>query len=284
MKAIALARLHERALELTEPADLDFVARLRRLITTDPIRVPRFPDVPLALDRLLQQPDVGHTDIVRTLQRDPELVGQVWKHGSTAVFPRPPRDLDEAISRVGLDEIWRIGVGDALRAMTLIVPGYEARIAHLQLHGMVTAEIASWLAQERRGPMFLAGLMHDIGELLVLREAVDPRSRRRPSAATVRLLVGDVHAELGLLAAEEWGLGLAVSMGILWHHEPRKAPAHRQRVPLLVCIADGASEAALSQDSAPVAKALFDELSAGASDFSQVVSMAAAAAERLRKG
>ena len=105
------------------------------------------------------------------VERDPGLVRRVWRQARSALYASPRGSLHHAVARVGLDALWRIGMSVCLNDTVLRVDGFQDEAGELRSLGIATAEVAAQLGGEKRGNLYMSGLLHDVGRLLVLRAA-----------------------------------------------------------------------------------------------------------------
>ena len=93
------------------------------------------------------------------------------------------------------------------------------------------AESAQKLARERRAKLdlveeaFIAGILHDIGKILLAANSPDAysailgvaKSRKQSLHQTEKEMLGYDHAEVGACILGLWGLDLAIVEAV-WHH------------------------------------------------------------------
>ncbi len=247
----------------------------------DTLGLPQFPDTPIQLDEVLRAPDPRQRDVLHVIERDPELIRVVWAHASGSRFSGPPSGLEQAITRVGLDEVWRLGVKGALEAAVFTMPGHDAYIQAIRQRAHVTAEVAAWLVHESRGPHYLSGLLLDVGELLVHRFALGTGRRRRPASRLLQDLLRTTHTSWSFLVAHRWGLGAITAIGMGYHHDPDAAPPATRSVARIVRAADIAARTALEEpgSSWKAASAVLEGLGLE-SEPTRVIKMASVVAER----
>ena len=231
-------RLYEELDSRPSRADREFLERLLRVVGTEKLDFPPFPDIARRLDRLLGQGDPSMFQVVRLVEQDPSLVRRVWIQASSAGFSHPPSGLHHAIARIGFDALWRIGMSICLHSAVFRVRGYQEEADHARSHGVTCAELAAWITQDKRGEVFLAGLLHDIGKLVVYRAACvrDEVDRARPRL--VHRLATELHAGIGLLAVHAWQLPDRVAAAVGFHHDPDKAPEEAQEQARVLWITD----------------------------------------------
>lgn len=202
------------------PNDAAFIERLLRVVVGEKLEIPPFPDIARKLDSLLKKGDPRMSQVTKLVECDSALVRRVWRAGSSAVFPGPPESVHHAISRIGFDALWRIGMSICVHSPLFRVAGYQARADAVRDHGLVVADMAAWLSGETRGKHYLAGLLHDVGKLVVFRAASTKDPEARPSEKLVDEIIDRHHSSLGVLAASSWALGDGVSEAIAFHHAP----------------------------------------------------------------
>jgi len=235
-------KLQAMALDARHRADKRFLERLLQQVDTDQLDLPPFPDVARELDGLLKQTTTDILQIARVVERDPGMVRRVWTHARSAMYASAPRSLHHAVARVGLDALWRIGMSVCLNDTVFRVDGMQAAAESVRHHGIVTAEVAAMLGGERRGSLYLAGLLHGIGELIVLQVAANKRERP-PSHDIVRKVSDDVGVALGVLMVHSWKLDETVVVGVGHSAAPDKAPESTRRVARIVRAASIAAHA-----------------------------------------
>ncbi|MFM2244653.1 MAG: hypothetical protein RL071_727 [Pseudomonadota bacterium] len=238
--------LDELAGRASNNADRALPEQLNRLISTDQLDLPPFPDVARELDELLKQTTTDILQIARVVERDPGLVRRVWTHARSAAYSAAPRSLHHAVARVGLDALWRIGMSVCLNEATFKLDGMQDQADRVRQHGIVAAEVAALLGGERRGALYLSGLLHGAGELIVLR-ATSSLPHPRPSPMMIQQVIEATRAPLGVLVATSWNLGPTAAAGIGFFPAPDLAPAADRATARIVRAASIAATATAPQ-------------------------------------
>jgi putative nucleotidyltransferase with HDIG domain len=164
------------------------------------------------------QPGLGVDERVALIGSDPALAAAVLRAASPG-----PSTLRAAVWKLGEDSLTRVAIEQVARGAH---PGALAAIDRQQRqHARLAAALARELAA-RRGiapeEAFLAGLLHDIGALIVT-AAIE----REPLPALHRAaLVDEHHVDAGRLVATRWHLSPQLADAIAHHH----APQHCQRL------------------------------------------------------
>jgi len=152
---------------------------------------------------------------------------------------RLAEDMFEAVSRLGLYEIYAIVIGlMASRTMKQVRAKYSLDANRLWQHTVVTAVISAVLAKRIQVPeatAFTAGLLHDIGKLvLVSKEGIVYAELVRTSgffgpslAAAETSFLGFTHAALGSRLLARWGMPPELCFAVEFHHQsPASAGDH----------------------------------------------------------
>lgn len=218
--------MHSEAAEYLAPR-----SALRELFNrvSESCDLPPLPAVAVRAIALARDPNVGTDQLVRVVSTDAALAARVVSIARSVRYMRrePPRTLDAAIQTVGFQALRRILIAASARA------AYRADDVVAQTlweHALATAlaadELARLAGEPRGGGSFIAGLMHDIGKLVLHLSdgrrfaALDHDDEGREAE-----IFGVTHCQVGACLAEHWGLEDDVVWAILAHHDaPKEAP------------------------------------------------------------
>ena len=190
------------------------------------------PRVVCEAGRVLPDPEAGVRDLERLAGLDPALAAALLQAANAALRAarQPVSTLAQAVVRLGLDESRRILTAAALRG-AFRAPGSK----RLWSHSLETAALASELAGQAPGldpaEAFLAGLLHDLGRLLLLASPEPPlalyselTARGCPPVAAELALCGEDHASIGARALARWGLAGSIVEAVRGHHQSWPEP------------------------------------------------------------
>lgn len=242
----SLGRALDSAAELS---DLMHSPAVRALIG-QPETLPAVPGVFLRLTKLLASEDVTIEDLARVVAEDPSLTGRVLQVANSPFFGgnRGVTAVDRAVAMLGSRLLKSLalvhGVFQSAEGTALPL---DFDIHAEQTHGTAVGALARRLAGPARGDgAFSAGLLHDIGRLLLavrapqrFEEVVDTARREGlPMLEAERAVLGVDHAELGGYLLGVWGLPPAIVSAVRHHHNPL-AEADRRGFAVFVHLADG---------------------------------------------
>lgn len=197
--------------------------------------VPTLPDLAQRAILLATDPDVPAFKLAELVGKDQVLASRALGLANSA-FSAPLVQISsvmEAIVRVGTAAVRNVILTVSLASKTQDRAIYGERGPALFDHSLGTAYMARLVAQQTdvsEDEAFLAGLMHDIGKLLILNLAFDHR-RRTGSAVpedVIDLAILERHAMMGSLALRRWHLPDSVDDPVMFHHNYEAAP-RRQR-------------------------------------------------------
>lgn len=201
-----------------------FIGKLKTLPTS--------PGVLVRLVTLFQNPDRDIDEVAALIRQDPTLAAGVLQHANSgASSPEEPiGDVHDAIAWVGFGQVYQAALAK-LAAQSLQVPkdsGLDPD--QIWLHSAITGVCASAVARkvhENESMAFTAGLLHDIGKV-VLSLADGNGYRNLTNAAgngglhleqAETLFFGFGHAETGACLLQRWGLPAEVVKPVQFHHQ-----------------------------------------------------------------
>ena len=203
--------------------------------------IERLPGLSPTINRLLGLLARRNIDIVQlghVISSDPSLCGHILSTANSALFGGKSqlKSIEQAVSRLGLTKLRRIALSVSV---SRIFRGLRSSggwsMTRFQLHSVATGAAAEilcdYLPVEDQENAFLAGLMHDVGKVLIstgqpaqfaeIEKLVE--STGRCQVEFERELLGTDHAELSGLAVAKWELPFLLSRAVAHHHDPEAA-------------------------------------------------------------
>ena len=237
-------------------------------------RLSRLPSPPTILAKLLEAcaSDRGDFDeLAALIEKDPALSAKVIALANSPLYAGGGlTSLKRALVTLGLATVKTLAVTASVYQFYSGVEGFDAdALRRLWRHSYMSGVLARSLAKLTDYPepdeAYLAGLLHDIGQLLlalavpgeygvVNRGAAEGRERVRLE----REHTGFGHDDVGAEALEAWGLAPFVADAARYHHEPAEALRDAHPLVRLVHIANLlAEEGELDGDELSRAAGLF---------------------------
>lgn len=196
------------------------------------------PSAPHVVSRLvsLTDADSDTRDLLAAIDRDPALTARILRTANSPFYAqtRSVTSVTRAVVVLGLPMI---------RNLTLGLTVWDATTSHLTPqqartlwdHSLAVAHAARDLAGRTRvcasGDAFTAGLLHDVGKMILARQFPDAYRPVLAEAAMTPLLpeneraaVGHDHAEVGALLFERWRLPKVLVEAVAHHHDAQLVP------------------------------------------------------------
>lgn len=196
------------------------------------------PGVALEVDRLLKDPRSTIKDVARVIESDTALTARLLKVGNSVLVRNvnPINTVDRAISRIGSRMVTELVMSIEVARSFDGIDNELISVEDFWRHSIYTALVAQSIARQCKnvdpGEAFTAGLLHDIGQLVMfntISEQVEEcvaRSRDPlddlPSYAVEHEIFGFDHTNVGLELAAQWQLPLSLQEAIYGHHQPEK--------------------------------------------------------------
>ncbi len=179
--------------------------------------------------RLIDSPDVKLDELAAAVSGDPMLSTRIMGVANSSYFRGASEVLSvrDALMRMGVREARTRVVVVALRSTLLRSPGLGQMTMRFWRHSLLTATATQEITQELppwEVTGFIAGLLQDLGQLVVLAFAAElpawQEDGSAPGEDAVAAIIGATHAALGALVLSSWGFPEAFCTAVLAHHVP----------------------------------------------------------------
>jgi len=187
----------------------------------------------------VSRPDFELVDVCKLIELDPALATRVLRVANSAAYrgQGPCASVTQAVVRIGATNI--AGLAMAMSAMEMFqdLGGIARRIrAHSTGTAVVARELALSLGCAPLAPkVFLTGLLHDIGKLLIIQsgdKAYAELVARERVPSSIHLaevtMLGFDHGLLGACVLKSWNIPAPIPQLIAWHHQAKGAPGATQ--------------------------------------------------------
>jgi putative nucleotidyltransferase with HDIG domain len=205
--------------------------------------------LPEAASRLLmlcRDDDPDEHEIVRVIEGDPAVATRVLHVVNSAAYAlgTPCRTVAHALRMLGSRFVAELATGLMIQDM---YGSRDALARALRDHGAVVGalarQVAEWLDRSPPENAFMAGLLHDLGKMLLLQ--VEERDYRRllgdhgdrdEAHVPERRTFGFDHGLLGGHLLRAWNLPEPIPTVVAWHHQPARAFAEGRELGELMSI------------------------------------------------
>ena len=196
--------------------------------------LPSLPEIFSRVSEQLEDPTCSLEQIANTIQNDPAITTRILKMVNITYcgLPGDVMTVTEAVKLLGRERCKHILIGSVLDGVFDSDENPAFSIQAFWQHSIKTALIARQLAAFTDGidepeTMFTAGLLHDIGKLMLIERfpeemlaAEKTMIRRRIDELSAELLeVGLTHTAVGEALMQHWGLPDILANCARCHHE-----------------------------------------------------------------
>ena len=229
-----------------------FAELVEAQIASNKTKLPVFQGAGAKLQQMLANPPDSSEPLERAISSDAVLASAVLRVANSSFYGglAQVKTVRDSLLRLGMDQVTRIALVVSQQAAYRVQTAALApMVGTLWKHALATALGAQWLAQrsgrgDLAGEAFLAGMLHDIGKLLVIRVMDDlhvARADFKPPPQLVTELLSGMHARHGAALAKLWNLPESFARVIEHHHDPQ--PADSDTLLMTVRLADHAANA-----------------------------------------
>ena len=208
-----------------------------------------FPDVAMRVNAMVNDPDTTASDIGEVIAQDPALTASLLKIANSPLFgfSRKVDTVSRAVTLLGGKQIRDLALATSATNTFKDIPNDLLSMDNFWHHSLCCAlaaqELADLTKMRKLESVFIAGLLHDIGQLVIFNSIPDlavkclmltldePESLELYQAE--QQIMGFDHAQLGAALAESWGLPESLQTCIGLHHNPAEAEDHRVEVAII---------------------------------------------------
>ena len=204
------------------------------------------PEIYLKVRRLMDDETSDIDDFAQVIVVDPNLSTRVLKMVNSAYFgfPEPVDSITRAINLIGIQQLHNMVLGVAAIA-SLDLPNDILPLKpfwHNSLYtGVLSQQMAGRLKLPRSDRMFMAGLLHEVGHLVLCAKLPDhARETIRVSVQTGQPLyqvqhqiLGCHYGDIGAMLLANWNLSPGLQDLVRYHPQPAAQTAPQAETTLL---------------------------------------------------
>jgi putative nucleotidyltransferase with HDIG domain len=220
------------------------------------VELPTMPVVLARLNMTLARESSSAGDVAKVLQSDPAIAANMLRIVNSAYYGLRVRvsSIPLAVSVLGFATTRRVALRAAVftvfaqrrEAIAQFDPvGFWKHSVFTGVAARALCAVAPPFADMHPEDAYMAGLLHDIGKIVLLEKRTLHylEALRRAGAAgcpdheAEKAVFGFTHADVGAVLALKWSLPEELTAAIRYHHAPQRDPVHRP-LTSLVHVAD----------------------------------------------
>ncbi len=212
------------------PAEKPLIELIKEHLQGDLQGLPVFNSVAVKLQQMLVRRDFKMEEVIEMISEDQSLASQVLRVANSSYYAglSSIATIKDAIVRLGAQEVAN---------MVMMASQYElyrsenellnSSTQKLWIHPLACATGAKWLAKKASytnlaTESFMGGLLHDIGQLALLKVLDDIHRNKETKAAFSETLINEIlermHEEVGYNLLKSWSLPEAYCSIAINHH------------------------------------------------------------------
>ncbi len=199
------------------------------------------PDIYFQISQMIQDPRFSLEDIASVISKDPALSVRLLQvvNSSYYGFQAKIDTISRAIVVVGIDDLNKLILATSVIDVFSDIPSELTDMADFWMHSVhcgllckLLAKASSVLHSER---LFLAGLLHNIGSLILYCKMPEQSQKvllaadfdKSKIAGLEQEIIGFNHAQVGSELIKNWGLPESLYEAIACYLQPQLAQVHR---------------------------------------------------------
>lgn len=206
-------------------------------LVTGVIRLVSLPEVCLRVNEMMEDPSTSARTLGEVISRDTGLTARLLKivNSSFYGFPSKIETVSRAVTVIGLRELRGLVLAASAVETFSKIPTEVLNRVHFWRHSVYCGVVAQLVAEECKvlhsERLFVAGLLHDIGKLIIAHRLPEQMKTIKERVAAEQRFdyeieqeeLGFDHADVGGALLREWKMPPTLCDAVDYHHRPGDA-------------------------------------------------------------
>jgi len=206
------------------------------------VQLSSFPDVYFKLRKEIDSPTGSVQSLSEIITRDVSLTAKILKLANSPLYalPEPVESIPRAISIIGTSELSTLALGVSAINYFKGIPPELIDMATFWRHSVSCAIFAHILAkamgEKNTERFFIAGLLHDVGRLILFKDMpyassemlLHARENSLPIVIAEETLFNFTHTSISEALLTQWDFPPQIAILVNSHHNPLAAPSPRE--------------------------------------------------------
>lgn len=231
---------YEKSLETKGASDVPLSSKeIQRIIGRNELKLPESPAIVVKLNKIMDDPLASASDVAQIVSTSPSLAAVIIKIVNSAAFGLPTKveRISRAVSLLGTRQISALATGVCVMQEFRDIPRDLIDMTSFLIHSLSCATITRILAAmaniQNTEQLFVAGLLHDLGKLILFKyfpeysRALFRKARFQDGKKSVYELenatIGKNHSLIARLLLRKWNFPSDLQANIVHHHSPSRA-------------------------------------------------------------
>ncbi len=205
------------------------------------MKLPEIPAIVFELNEAISDPNSSAANVAEVVSKSPSLAARLLQIANSSFYGFPSRidSISRAVTIIGNREISSLALGVSALTIFKDISGdiidMHDFLRHSFACGIISRIFAAQINIPQTEQLFVSGLLHDIGRLVIYRYFPDlARILWKRSVSSGKTLhdeeikiLGCRHTDIGKILMKKWKLPSALENNVSHHHHPSKAPNSR---------------------------------------------------------
>jgi len=220
-------------------------------IFKDPDAIPALPANFYKIMEAINDPDANVQEIASIISTDVGLTTKILRLVNSSYFGLSTKvaTISHSLNIIGLSPLSTLLLASTLMSQFKGIPEYfvttESFWSHSIASGIAARQISKLKNLGNEELLYIAGMAHDVGSLLLYQEYPEKAKKALTQCnewginliSAEKSALGFDHAQVGGALTERWNLPKVIQESTRYHHQPLKAPTHKEEA-AIVYLAD----------------------------------------------
>jgi len=211
--------------------------QIRRQLQQIDVELPETPTIINELNDVIADPFATSNDVAQVVNKSPSLAALLLRIVNSAYYGFPSRidRISRAVTIIGTKEISGLALGISVMQAFEDIPNeiidMQAFIRHSLACGMIARILAAHRNMHQTEQLFVSGLLHDIGKLVIFKYYPQHAGAYLNLAAcsgkcvfqAEKTIIGMNHTNVGRYLLKKWSLPADLENNVVYHHSPSQA-------------------------------------------------------------
>lgn len=205
------------------------------------------PETAMRINSMVSDPNSTASDIGDVVSQDPALTARLLRVVNSAFYGFPSKidTISMAITILGTRQLRDLVMTTSVINRFRDIPASVVDMENFWCHSLTTALAAKNFANHMKisnsERLFVAGLLHDIGKLVMYIALPDPSRQVVEIAGEPQVdsnhveeaIFGFTHSQVGAELLRQWKLPESLIEPVAYHHEPALAKVYQQETAIV---------------------------------------------------